>query len=163
MLLFFFSIQIRRIWIEKKNNNMKFCFVLTSLDIKLAQWIVNQRASYRNGQLSTARIAKLEALGIDWDPRNLSSQKRAKTSSVLPHHSVECVKPKEKEPVPSQKRSVSIPDLIHHAEVEQQATPKNAEQKQNDIWNSNWEEVKTFKVLKIVLKKFNNGYKLSFL
>ncbi len=117
MLLILFSIQILRIWIENKNNN-----------IKLAQWIVNQRASYQNGQLSTSRVAKLEELGIDRDPCNLSSQKRAKTSSVLPHHSVDSMKSKEvKEAVPlPQKRSVSIPDLIHHAEVEQQAAPTGA-------------------------------------
>jgi hypothetical protein len=49
------------------------------LDLKLAQWVVNQRASYRNGQLSATRIAKLEALGIDWDPRNLNKEPISKS------------------------------------------------------------------------------------
>jgi len=75
--------KLQRFYIQ--NGHIK---VQKKLDIKLAQWIVNQRASYRNGQLSASRISKLESLGIDWDPRSISKEtkdaKQTTTDITLP-------------------------------------------------------------------------------
>ncbi len=49
------------------------CEYITTEGYQLGKWLTTQRASYRKGKLSKARIAELEALGIVWNKSRANS------------------------------------------------------------------------------------------
>ncbi len=54
--------------------------VKKKFDPRLAQWIVNQRANRRYNILSPYRIAKLDLVGMDWNPRKPGSSSPSKAA-----------------------------------------------------------------------------------
>ena len=68
---------------KKENGN---CLVPESFvlgDVKLGQWVKNQRAMYRNGNLSQNRREMLDALGFSWDPKG---DKWERNFALLKHY-----------------------------------------------------------------------------
>ena len=55
----------------EQNGNLAFPKkYVTKSGVRLGAWLENQRAAYQEGTLTPDRIARLEAIGMEWDGRN---------------------------------------------------------------------------------------------
>lgn len=58
------------------NGNLTIPYNIRVSGISLSGWVLEQRTNYKEGTLSKDRIAKLEAIGIDWFARDAYWEKR---------------------------------------------------------------------------------------